>query len=358
MFANVAREGRPEQAGSRPGDRSSGTPRGACLRVRILTPGLVVAVVALAAGVDRMTGASSSEVAAFDACGGFGGFVRALTLSSDGRMAYACTSDGSLIAWEPGSPLSRTDACAATAQSVPAAWAANASALAVADRDDSVVLWDLEAGGRAAVASTVGPTHALAVSPEGSTLAVADSSGVRLLDRRSGALLAHAPIDGHDMTSLAVSSDGHALAAGFRDGTIRLWQGGDTEPRLAVRAHRGPVSSLAFAPGGAVLASANHGESDAKFWSVADGRLLNRSTCRSCIQVLAFAPSGRLLVTAGRDGSVQAWDTATPGRRPVVLPHDGPVSALAFSSDGTTLACGGVGSIRLYRVADITVQTP
>ena len=67
------------------------------------------------------------------------------------------------------------------------------------------------------------------------------------------------------MTTVAYSPDGKTLAAGYQDGTIRLWD--VASHRLISTAGR-PVYALAFSPDGTTLATAG-GDGRARLWNVA-----------------------------------------------------------------------------------------
>src|SRR5207248_931969 len=55
---------------------------------------------------------------------------------------------------------------------------------------------------------------------------------------------------------------------------------------------------------------------------------------------LALGGDGKTLATGGMDQAVRLWDVATRSPGFVLEGHTGPISALAFSRDGTLLASG------------------
>jgi WD40 repeat protein len=66
------------------------------------------------------------------------------------------------------------------------------------------------------------------------------------------------------------------------------------------------------------------------------------------VTAVAFSPDGTLLATASADGSARLFDPAT-GAELARLGHDGPVTAVAFSPDGTLLATASAdGAARLF----------
>ena len=65
---------------------------------------------------------------------------------------------------------------------------------------------------------------AIAINPDGKTLASGGKDGIKIWDLNTGALLSE--LYGHSdwVSSLAFSPDGKTLASGSFDKTVRLWE--------------------------------------------------------------------------------------------------------------------------------------
>ncbi len=113
-----------------------------------------------------------------------------------------------------------------------------------------------------------------------------------------------------------------------------------------LRAHEGPVGTIAFSRDSRLLASGGE-DGTARVWDVRTGQLLRtiRARCDS-VDCVSFSPDGRWLLTCGpnykdsADGAIQFWDAQTGELAREFRAHDQWVRTLAYSLDGKYLATG------------------
>jgi WD40 repeat protein len=134
-----------------------------------------------------------------------------------------------------------------------------------------LVLFDLDSG-KAVRVYPAGRSYlqAVAVSPDGRTLAFAEGRIIRLLEVESGQERGHFLGDSDFVFALEFSADGRLLAAaGHRDNVIRVWRLPSGEPQRLLTGLENRIYSLSFAPDGRRLASAGY-TNTALVWDVAD----------------------------------------------------------------------------------------
>jgi WD40 repeat protein/transcriptional regulator with XRE-family HTH domain len=218
--------------------------------------------------------------------------------------------------------------------------------------------------------------RALAFSPGGRILATGGADGtVRLWNMGDSAHLTSlgAPLTGHTNTVMAVafSPDGHTLATGSNDRTVRLWNVTDPAHPASLGApltgHTNTVMAVAFSPDGHTLATGSI-DRTVRLWNVTDpahptslGAPLTGHT--NAVTVAAFSPDGHVLASGGRDRTVRLWNVADPAHPTAVGPpltgHTLDIHAVVFCRDGHTLATGSADqTVRLWDVADLAHPRP
>jgi hypothetical protein len=241
------------------------------------------------------------------------------------------------------------------------AFAPDGRGLVTGSRHGHVTRWDTETGHPEALLHRRGWVHAVAVSPDGALLAVADAvSGISGWDLPALAPRPLAPpaLRPPLIKRLAFSPDGRVLAAGHWDGAVRLW---DVAGRAAAATLAGPrseIHGLSYSADGRTLAVGYRRAITMRGWGPAHPVLL-WDTAREVVRLAvagaqptcaaALTPDGRWLLTGGEDRRLRVWDAQTGEEALAVLWHRGMVCAVALSPDGRLAAsCGQDGTVRLW----------
>ncbi|CAM5372054.1 HTH cro/C1-type domain-containing protein OS=Streptomyces canus OX=58343 GN=AQJ46_42610 PE=4 SV=1 [Streptomyces canus] len=196
------------------------------------------------------------------------------------------------------------------------------------------------------------PVDSLALSPDGHTVAANSRDGKVRIWSLPGGRLRHT-FTGYDSGEVAAfSPDGGTLAVAFArgaDGMIGLLDPVTGRKLRTITVPDGSVRGIAFSPDGRTVAAAS--VTTVRVWDVATGRKRRGFTGHPYPEAVAFGPDGRTVAAAGLDGLVRVWDVATGRTRAVGGGRiDG--RAVAFSPDGRTYAVVRAGgSVQLREVA-------
>lgn len=226
---------------------------------------------------------------------------------------------------------------------------------------------------------------AIALSPDGKTLVVADNS--ETLSLWDITVPDFPDLYTFDLNSfkdtadtLAFSPDSQMLALGIANGDVVLL---DTSQPKVARVLSGAlglpdsyVDSLAFSPNSKTLALGGCGfpgyyqcqQGRVVFWNLsvpASPQLLSSSSTAAGVDTVAFSPTGNILALTMcgtfsmenrcEQGNIFLWDVHEPSKpfqiSPTLTAHTDLVNSVAFNSEGTFLMSGGQdGNVMLWDV--------
>lgn len=175
--------------------------------------------------------------------------------------------------------------------------------------------------------------------------------------------------DGHVVSLLVFSSDGRRLAVGMNtiqgaredsyDGSIELWDARTARKLLTLPNGLGALSSIAFSPGGELLATGEYQERGRTGLEMQENiptganrgvvRLWKAGTGKSVATLLkhlegwpyvAFSHQNSMLAVGLPNGTMQLWSTHGSKLRATLSHRGSPIHSLAYSPSGGVLAAG------------------
>jgi cytochrome c len=150
-------------------------------------------------------------------------------------------------------------------------------------------------------------------------------------------------LEGHTapIVALAISPNGSTLASASWDGTVRLWPLAGGAPRV-LEGHQQNVNGVAFAPDGKAVISAGY-DATVRIWPLSNAPPVI-VTLPTPLSSVAVAPDSEI-VAGGADGKVYFLSPAGEMRDEVEAGGT-PLIAVAVSRDGALVAAAGIrGSV-------------
>jgi len=289
------------------------------------------ALVASALALMLVTGTADAQLR------GHGGPVRAVAVSLDGQTAISGSFDTSAIRWSfarnAAEQVLRFHDSAVNAVAI-----INAERQATGGEDGRIAIW--RSGNpvpEQVFEGHTAPVAALAVSPDGKTLASASwDRTVRLWPQSGGDPVV---LNGHNqnVNDVAFTADGKAVVSASYDATLRIWSLDNGEPHVITLPSA--LNAVAVSPDGEIAAG---GASGSVYFIGRDGQPRGElQVADSPVIALAISPDGSLVAAAGIRGSVSIIDRKERLLARTLVGPGLPVWSVAFFNDNTTLLTGG-----------------
>jgi WD40 repeat protein len=285
-------------------------------------------VVDLGVGALRAVAVSPDGAWAAAACAD--GAVRVVSLPTDGKLASGGPTRD-IRTW-PG----HTEAVSCLA------FTPDGKQLASGARDQTVRFWDVPSGELVATWHLNQPPTSVAFGSWDGRIAVADSATYKFRWKRLTETAEHwppTPVHAGAVTQVHFTRVGHVLTASA-DGTLRLWEPNQFAEMAVAQGEFPTVYTAALRPDESAVA-AGYADGKVRLWE------LGQSPCRD----LFSGPQNAVFLGAGHrladDVHVHDFARGVPGTIRRYMP--GPIDSLAVHPDGRRFAfAGGAGAVEVW----------
>jgi len=298
-----------------------------------------------------LSGAASAEAATPVAALPHPAAVQCVRFDAAGTRAFSGTADNVVRAWDiaTGRALQRFADHTGAVQGL--ALAADGKTVYSASADKTIRKSTVHAL-RVVVASEAESGVAdLAVSNDGKLLATVAGATVNVWDAATGGSVHEIPAEEMPLTSVAMGAGAGQVAAGSSDGSLFLWPLTADGPGEAMQIPTGAAVHCVCYGGEGQRLAVGGADNHLRVYDSAQGRLLEDVTAAAPLTKLAFSAEGTFAAAAtGNNATLQPLSLVR-----LINGHEGPVTGVAYTGDGTHLISGGNDkTVRRWNAADAT----
>ncbi|OIW05134.1 hypothetical protein TanjilG_02607 [Lupinus angustifolius] len=148
-----------------------------------------------------------------------------------------------------------------------------------------------------------------------------------------------------------VSSPSSLIAAGYADGSIRIWDSDAGTCETTLNGHKGAVTALRYNENGSLLASGSK-DNDVILWDVVgETGLFRLRGHRDQVTDVVFVNSGKKLVSSSKDKFLRVWDLDTQHCMQIVGGHHTEIWSIDVDPNERYLVTGSADKeLRFYSI--------
>lgn len=247
-----------------------------------------------------------------------------IAVSKDGATVAVAAEDGLVATYTAeGVPLATHKF--ESGRAIDVCFHPDGTRLAVGSDDERVVILDPRTCDRIATLNAFGESGIrLAWSPDGSLLAVAYLSIVRVFDGRTYTLLQELTGPKEWAGQVRFSPDGRHLLVASNDSDIHLWNTADWSPLRPFVGHKGGVFAISVSPDGSRLVSAGW-DNTVRIWDYKTRlELLSMRPHKTSVWLAEFSPDGQQVLTGALDETALLWNASRRVTTPIPLASTSP----------------------------------
>jgi WD40 repeat protein len=298
--------------------------------------------------------ATGSEIRTFT---GHTSIVNSVAFSPDGKQVLSGCYDKTIKLWDTATGNEIRTFSGHTDYVLSVAFSPDGKQVLSGCHDKTIKLWDVATGSEIRTfTGHILQVETVAFSPDGKQVLSGAERSVKLWDTATGQEIRSFTGHTNNVNSVAISPDGLYVTScsGLfsSDNTVKLWDITTGRIIRTFAGHTDDVFSVKFSPNGNQIISVSNGT--IKLWDIATGReIRNFNGSRS----VAFSPDGKQVVIGSEDYVAKLWDVVT-GREIITYSGRSVVYSLVFSPDGNQiLSCASVGIVLYNAVTGMIIRT-